>query len=146
MNKEALAALLNGRKYREEISKQEAQEAKENGLIVIFGASDDLVEFEGAIYDEISAWNGADFFIATPGSDIPLDKNEETFKKAKELTPVQIKPLSPITKNRFKAIWDPEEPDCSWLIKTDLSHATFDIMRDGELYCRGLVVHVSDLS
>ena len=146
MNKEALAALLNGRNYREEISKEEAQEAKVNGLIVIFGASDDLVEFRGAIYDEIGAWDGTDFFIATPGTEIPVDEDEETFKKAKELTPVPLRPRSPVTKNKFKAIWAPRELDCSWLIKTEIPHATFDIMSNGELYCRGVVVHVADLS
>lgn len=53
MNKETLAEMINGRSYRNEMHKEEEQIAKESGLIVIFGACDDLVEFRGAIREKI---------------------------------------------------------------------------------------------
>jgi len=146
MKKEELALMLNGRNRRDDMTKDEDRIAMESGLVVIFGASDDLVEFRGAIYDEIGAYEGTDFIIATPGMEIPVDEDEETYRKAKELEPLGIEDESITTKNRFKALWCPEELECSWLIKTDLPHAPFDIMEDGELFCRGLVIEVADLS
>ncbi len=146
MNKETLAELINGRAYRNEMHKEEEQIAKESGLVIIFGASDDLVEFRGAIYDEIDAYNGTHFIIATPGTEIPVDENHETFRKAKQLEAITIEEESQTKKNRFEAVWSPDEPECSWLIKTDLPHSTFDIMEDGELYCRGLIIEVAALS
>jgi hypothetical protein len=146
MNKETLAEMINGRSYRNEIYKEEEQIAKESGLVVIFGASDDLIEFRGAIYDEIGAYEGTHFTIATPGTEIPIDEDEETYRKAKELEAIPIEKENPTKKNMFEAVWCPNEPKCSWLIKTDLPHSTFDIMEDDELYCRGIIIEVSTLS
>ena len=152
MKKEVLAAQLNGRNYRDEIEKEEEQIAKESGLIVIFGASDNLVEFRGAICDEINAYDGTDFIIATPGMEIPVDEDEETYRKAKKLEAVPIiAEESSIKKNRFTAEWCPThegetEPYTSWHISTLLPHVSFDIMEDGELYCRGLIIEVAALS
>ena len=144
MNKEKLAEMINGRSYRNEMNKEEEQIAKENGLIVIFGASDDLVEFRGAIYDELDAYEGTHFIIATPGTEIPVDEDEETYRKVKKLEAIPIEEES-LTKKGFEAVWSPDELDCSWLIKTDLPHSTFDIMEDGELYCRGIIIEAESL-
>lgn len=137
--------MINGRSYRNEMYEVEEQIAKESGLVVIFGGSDDLVEFRGAIYDEIDAFDGAHFIIATPGTEIPVDEDEETYRKAKELEVVPIEKESTTKKNRFEAVWLPNEPKCYWLIKTNLPHSTFDIMADGELFCRGVIIDVLDL-
>ena len=46
------ARTLNGREYDCcMFTKQEIQLAKDIGWIIVTGASDDLMEFEGAIYD-----------------------------------------------------------------------------------------------
>lgn len=60
MTKEQLAARLNGRQYGDEITRAEEQLAKENGLVVIFGASDDLCEMRGAINDEFDCYDGGE--------------------------------------------------------------------------------------
>lgn len=120
---------------------------KESGLIIIFGASDDLVELRGSIYDEIDAYEGTHFIIATHRTEIPVDgdEDEETYKNATAFEVMHIAEESTIKNNRFEAVWSPENPDCSWLIKTDLPHSTFDIMEYGELYCRGIVIDASIL-
>ena len=59
MTKEELAALINGRKYRHELTDKEEKAAKDARLVVVFGASDDLMEFRGAINDECGAYDGA---------------------------------------------------------------------------------------
>ena len=56
MTMETLAAILDGREIGSEITKAEADQAKAAGLVVVFGASDDLMEFRGAIYDEIGCY------------------------------------------------------------------------------------------
>lgn len=52
MTKEELAQRLNGREYRNEITPLDIKEAKDSGLVIVYGASDDLMEFEGAISEE----------------------------------------------------------------------------------------------
>lgn len=61
-NKSDFAKQLNGREYLNEISKEETQKAKELGLVIVFGYSDDNAEFRGAINDEIGCFNGGKIF------------------------------------------------------------------------------------
>ena len=67
MNAESLSKKLNGCEYRDEVSTEVANEAKECGLVIVFGASDDLIEFRGAIYDEVGAYDGGSAFVAKNG-------------------------------------------------------------------------------
>ncbi len=52
MDAKELAAKLNGRKYCREMTREESEQAAAAGLVVVHGASDDLIEFRGAIRDE----------------------------------------------------------------------------------------------
>lgn len=53
MELKEFAAMLNGREYSYlQFTKEELQIAKDNGFVIVNGASDDLVELEGAITDE----------------------------------------------------------------------------------------------
>lgn len=61
MTKEQLAELLNGNEYRDEMTKEQEQAAKQNNLLVLFGASDDLLEMRGAIRDEVGAYDGGEY-------------------------------------------------------------------------------------
>ena len=49
--------MLNGRSYRNEITSSEEKLAKENNLVVVYGASDDLVELAGAMSEEFGDSN-----------------------------------------------------------------------------------------
>lgn len=60
MTKEQLAERLNGRQYGREITREEEKLAKESGLVVIFGASDDLCEMRGVIDDEFGCYDGGE--------------------------------------------------------------------------------------
>lgn len=56
-------ARLLGKVYRlDELKKEEELFAKENGLVVVFGYSDDCAEFRGAISDEIGCYDGGRVF------------------------------------------------------------------------------------
>lgn len=124
MNAIELAEKLNGCNYRDEITKELELEAKNNGLVVVFVDSDDLMHLRGSIDAEVGAWEGGSVLVA---------KNE----KAKEIT----------------AIWCPDEIKdkegnlidyVSWEIETEIKHYTFDVFEDGQLYCRGIVFSLSD--
>lgn len=74
MTKEELAKLMDGREYREEITPTEEALASSAGLVVVFGASDDLAEFRGAICDEQYADRETPIYIS--GNKV-LDKHNE---------------------------------------------------------------------
>lgn len=134
MTKEELAAKLNNREYREELSSREESNAKSWGLVVVYGASDDLVELRGAISDEVGVYDGGSVFLNSKGilTNDCEDEDCPYFEKEKEKAKV------------IDALWC-AEGDYSWTYKTDIPHATFEIVEDGEPYCRGLVFSISDL-
>lgn len=76
MTKDDLADLLNRREYGAEISAGEAELARAAGLVVMFGASDDLVELRGAVRGEVSAYNGAKFCLDAEGV-IPESRDDD---------------------------------------------------------------------
>lgn len=132
MTKQELADQLNGREYLEEITDAEAAKAKDAGLVVIFGYSDDNVEFRGAINDEVSRIDGGDIFLERSG---PLEDHEDCeceyccYQQRKD------------NAEKIQAIWS--EGDYSWQFRTDLPYASFDIMEGTEKFCRGIVIDVN---
>ena len=128
------AALLNGREYRNEVTKEEATQAKADGVVIVYGASDDLMEFEGAISEEVSCYEGGDAFLTKDGLLAPDCYCEcciNRFKKAASKCA------------KIEALWDTE--GYSWVYKTDIPHETFDILEDGEKYCRGIVFRLDEV-
>ena len=137
LSKELLAGLLTGREYGREMVKEEEQQAKAAGLIVIFGASDDLMEFRGFVNDERGAPTIA--LLDAKGllpfrEDIQHDDDalKDYFARAPQVRAVD-------------ALWAKED-GYSWTFRTDVPHATFEIVEDGEPYCRGIVIDVADLA
>lgn len=140
MTKEELAKSLDGVQYTKETKdKALIKQAKENGLVVVYGASDDLVEFDGAIYDEVGAFEGTEVFLYNDGIKFAILKNHEDceceycgFKKMKE-------PAKKITA-KF------DHNGYTWFISSkDIRHSTFKVMEGEEKFCRGIVFHVDDL-
>ena len=132
-----LASLLDGREYLEEITPEERAQAKESGLVVVFGQSDDLMEFRGAIEDELGAWDGTTAYLTNSGLlTNKCDCGCCPYAKAERLNAATI-----------EAIWhDNGSPDgYTWTFETDIHHETFTIMEDGEFYCRGIVFALADV-
>lgn len=138
MNAQQLAALLNGREYRNEITDDEAKQAKADGLVVVFGASDDLMELRGAIYDEAGCYDGGSILIDTKGVTPSWESASESEESAKDYFERKAKART------IEALWA-QEGGYSWTYKTDIPHETFEIMKDDEPYCRGIVFSLSDL-
>jgi hypothetical protein len=127
----AFARMLSGRQYGNEISKVEEKTAKEQGLLVIFGASDDLVELRGAIHEEVSAYNGTSFRLENDGLVMPHECDCEfcTF--------------DPDDGAEIKVLWD--EGEYSWMFETEIPHATFEIVEGEEKYCQGIVLEMKSV-
>lgn len=130
----SLAAKLDFREYTKEITQPEAESAKRDGLVVVFGASDDLMEFRGAIHDEISASDGTEACLTSAGLVENDCDNDDCphFKRAKKAA------------TKIRAVWH-DDGGHSWTFETDIPHATFEIVEDGSPYCRGIVFALRDL-
>ncbi len=134
MNMIEAAAQLNGCEYREEGTRDIFAAMKDARLVAVFGASDDLLEFRGAVYDEMDAIEDATAYFI--GDGLMLNACED------DGCPYFAKMLKRAAE--VKAEWRPDGFDGLWLITTALPHAQFDVMDDGELYCRGLVFSLAD--
>lgn len=135
MTIQEFAASLNGREYPFEPTKDEIAIAKANRWVIVFGASDDLIEFRGSVYDEDGA--PGEHLIGKGGLlQRPDEDEQETLRKFGHEWSADIS-------NRglacIKSIWCPKDPAASWAYEINREHATFDVMEDGEIYCRGLV-------
>lgn len=133
MDKKEFAILLNSREYREEISRTEAQMAEKAGLVIVYGASDDLIEFDGAINDEQGCYEGGTIYMGEKGVFSIDCENRDC--------PLLVERLKQC--KTIKAIWGKD--GYSWTYETNIPHETFDIMEDGEKYCRGIVFDIADL-
>lgn len=138
MTLKEFAEMLSGREYGMEITLGEARAAKEDGLVVVYGYSDDNVEFRGAIGDEVGAYNGGTVYLTGNGilegpacscaEDCECPYFDAARKNAKTI----------------KAVWHDEGGPC-WTFETDIPHETFTIMEDGELFCVGIVFGMENL-
>lgn len=136
--RDALALLLTGREVGSEITKDEEAMAKVHGLLVIFGASDDLMELRGADCDEFDCYDGGTALIDAKGL-LPARDSIDEDDVLKDYFARQ-----PSAKE-VEALWCAEE-DYSWTYCTDVPHATFEIIEDGLPYCRGIVIDMADLA
>jgi hypothetical protein len=139
MNKEELAKLLDGSEYPFRLNREIGDQAKEDDLLVIYGMSDDLMELYGAIRDEYGCFDGGSFMIDDQGILLPWDEGEYEDEESAE----QYFKRKPKAK-MLEALWC-EEEEYSWTYKTDIPYACFDIVEDGEKYCRGIVIDLKDL-
>ena len=132
-----LAAKLDGRKIGTEILKAESSTAKDAGLVVVYGYSDDNVEFAGAIDDEVGAYNGATIYITTAGvlKEPDCDRDDcPYFAKEREKA------------KTIKAVWNDNFGGPAWTFETDIPHETFTIVEDGDPWCVGIVFSIEHLS
>ena len=134
MNIEELAAKLNGRQRGEEFTNEEEKIAKENNLVIVYGASDDLMEFAGAINDEVGCYDGGTAYLTDKG----LVQNECDDEEC----PYYVKQLD--SANTIKEIWG--DSGYSWIYETKIPHTKFTIFEDGEPYCEGIIFCLKDAS
>ena len=117
--------------YRD-FPKELAQEAKQKGIVVVYGQSDDLMEFEGALYDEFDCWEGKTYYFDEEGCIIDLREYDNREYIA-------------MTSNKIEAIWCDENSEWTWTYKTNIPHETFEMYDDDEKYCLGFVFYKNSL-
>lgn len=123
-----IAEKLNGIAYGENISDIEA-EAKEHGIVIVMGASDDLVEFSGAIEDEggVAYAKGGNVYFDCSGVSQDDTKRE----------------------NVIEAIWcdafDENGIPATWTYKSEIPHEKFEVFDEEGIYCIGIVFSIDDL-
>lgn len=129
MNIKEFAQLLNKRMFRFTIlSPEEKKIAKENGFVIVYGCSDDLMEFEGAFDDEADCVEGGKVFIDKEGV---CNNGEET-------------------PNMIEGIYCEEKDEdgeiIPWTFQTTIPHETFLIYEDtNEIYSKAIVFHIKDI-
>lgn len=119
-----LAKEFNYRQYRHEISKLEREYLKEKGIVIVFGASDDLIEFDGAIYDEAGCYDGGKVWLDNEGNiyqdDMPINKEGMKY---------------------INIIWCDKNTDYCWRYETDIPHEKFMVYEDDEPYGEGFLFY-----
>jgi hypothetical protein len=140
MTKEELAARLQGTQYpfSRNAPKGIFAEAKAAGLLIVYGASDDLMEFDGAFRDELGCYEGGTALIDAEGL---LDRSQVDDDDDEAICAFVLRKRAA---RSIEAIWN--QDGYSWIYQTDIPHATFEVMEDDETYCRGLVIAMQDLT
>lgn len=138
MTPHELAQQLNGIEYPCRISKELRQQAKDAGLVILYGASDDLMEFEGAFRDEVGCHEGGVALVDSKGV---LDRNQIDDDDDEAIADFVARKK---TASVIEAIWDVD--GYSWKFRTSIPHATFHVIEDDEPYCLGIVFSVSSLT
>ena len=130
MDIKEFAKSINGKEYGyPQFTKEEIEIAKQNRFVIVYGCYDDLMEFEGAINDEIDCYEGGTAWVkGTRVSDAPITVWDKT----------------------IKSIWCSGEKNTdgqkiAWTYETEIPHETFMIYEGGEPYCRGIVFSISDV-
>lgn len=119
-----LAVRLNGSEYRN-IPFALTEEAKKNDIVIVYGASDDLCELDGALYDEFGCYDGGIAWLNASG-DILYNKEPNC--------------------KYIKAKWCAEGDDgFAWTYETDIPHEDFEMFDESDKYCRGFVFYLKDL-
>ena len=150
MTAKELVELLNG-KTENAITKSIEKLAKDNGLVIVYGSSDDRMEFNGAINDEGSCYDGGEVLFTKKGCLQNQDECEEAIGTLKE-NGYNVDSLQ-IQSNKINALWCDEKihslggdyKNVSWAYETEIPHEKFNLMEDGEVYCIGIVFSINDL-
>lgn len=136
MTKEEFAKQIDGRKKDSFLSPDDTLDATQFNLIVVYGYSDDLVCFDGALIDELGAWSGGTFYYDVElESFMDIEDSFEGIDLDNALT--------------IEAKWCKNEVDgklIPWTFETNIPHAKFNIIEDGEVFCIGLVIDLNDLT
>jgi len=134
MTKEEAAVALNGCEIGEEGSKELFAQMKADGLVAVFGASDDLMEFRGAVHDEVGCYGGGTAYMTERGlfTAICEDGSCPHEKQRREYA------------TKIEANWD-DGHGFAWTYNTDIPHAKFIVNEGDELYCEGIVFALSDV-
>lgn len=139
MDTKQIAAALNNISYPVRIDRSLLDAAKASGVVIVYGASDDIMRFDGAITDEIGCYNGGSALVDAEGllperESIDDDAELEAFFNRKRKAQI------------IEAVWCDESDNYPWTYQTEIPHETFEVIEDDDKYCRGIVFALDDLA
>ena len=120
MNTKEWAEKLNNIEYPADEIWDMRKQFEEDGVVVVYGASDDLIEFEGAIQDEGDCYNDEVFYLNKEGLTTSYSKN-------------------------YVKVTHPHDGTVQFNYETNIPCEWFNVVEDGELYCKGFVFNINDL-
>lgn len=120
MNTKEWAEKLNNIEYPADEIWDMRKQFEEDGVVVVYGASDDLIEFEGAIQDEGDCYNDEVFYLNKEGLTTSYSKN-------------------------YVKVTHPHNGTVQFNYETNIPCEWFNVVEDGELYCKGFVFNINDL-
>jgi len=139
MNIKEIAEKLNMSEYPFQFNQSDSKEFENEGAVVVFGYSDDGMEFCGAIYEELSAYNGTTAYLDENGL-IENECEDEDCPHYKKLLENAI---------TIKQVWCAKDESgssiASWTYETEIPHETFKIMEDDDCFCIGIVFDINSL-
>ena len=141
---EEIVDILNGTSDSDNEFEDKVEEiqniAQAAGIVIVYGRSDDLIEFRGAICDELGAWKGGIYLIKRNDTNASVERLDNT-----ELYSLSLE----------------EQQNCifasglRWRYKTDIPHKEFTIYYDkpdeeslfseDNIYCVGIVFYLKDV-
>ena len=141
MTVKEFAAQIGGRRRGKELTADEKRLAKENGLVVVYGASDDTMIIDGALDDDAECFDGGTFHINRNGLVLWLDEDGEFCENCPYFK-AELSSAMEIT-----AVWHDKGNPC-WTFKTDIPHEEFAVWDDDEpdhLFGIGIVFSLDSL-
>ncbi len=129
----AVSSLLQGSQYPLEVDPNLMKDIIESRIVIVFGHSDDVMEFDGAITDEVYAYNGGIAYLDEHGLIInKCNEYECPYFLEKQKNSATI-----------EAIYNVD--GYFWKYKTGIYHETFDILKGKNKYCQGIVFNLAQI-
>ena len=160
-----LAKLLDGNEYGHELHNDLLKDiggfCKDRNWLIVFPYSDDNVELRGAYNDELGAYDGTILRFVKAGDFYMDGEDEECYHKASEnmFVAVNEHEIDEIKKSIgnwldyngliIEALWEPDGlPDYAWAYHAlgNVDYAEFDIIEDGELWARCMIIDLNKIS
>lgn len=116
------------------LTKEEKDIAKREGIVVVYGYSDDNMEFDGAIYEEIGCFDGGIVYITKDGKFVSKEKTQEDFFYIRAKWCEERREIDGLA-------WE----SIPWTYETDIPHEEFFIYDNGDPWCVGIVFRLDQL-
>lgn len=138
VTKETIAKQLHGMEYGTRIPRSITKAAKEANLLIVHGASDDLIQFFGVWEDEVGARDKTVVTFDEQGFVPAFDSVHGKWRDAEDA-------LAWAHRCRRACEIHVHFGASGWTYSTSFPVARFDIVEDNAVYCRGMVFGLQDV-
>lgn len=120
-----IANMLDGRQYLNEITDEECKYLEEQGIVAVFGYSDDNVELRGAVDDEVGLFEDGFVIVSKDGS--VRTAGMYSSKACVKDGEAKIAAYHGI-----------------WRFETDVPHEEFTVYEDEDVFGKGIVFYLKN--